>query len=380
MRYVRAMSSSAARRRPSFPFPKQTAVPRTRFQTSRSQRLTMGAAAGASILLVSAFAGSPAWAAQPPVGLGTVAPFAVLGGQTVTNTGTSTIFGDVGVSPGTAITGFPPGVLVPPGTIHATDTVAAQAQSDLTTAYLDAAGRTPFTVESADLGGQTLAPGVYEEAALTLTGTLTLNGQGDPNSVFIFQAGSTLTTASNSTVSLIDGAQPCNVFWQVGSSATLGTTTTFVGTIMALTSASLDTGATVMGRVLAQNGAVTLDDNVITESTCAATSPVTTTTAPSATSGGTGTGGSASGVSSATGSGTSGSGSGSGVASSSVVPLGSPQTGFGGASRTTVGVGALLLGGLASLGAVGAIGQAVRRRRLPAHNAGPGHRKSSGDG
>ena len=189
-------------------------------------------------------------AAQPTVGLGTATPYAVLAGSTVTNTGPSVISGNVGVDPGTATTGFPPGTVIN-GTQYAADAQALQAQTDLTTAYNDAAGRTPVTVESADLGGQTLDAGVYQAAsAMSLTGTVTLDAQGNPNAVFIFQAGSTLITASSSTVLLINGANACNVFWQVGSSATLGASTTFVGSILALTSISLVTGATVMGQVL----------------------------------------------------------------------------------------------------------------------------------
>ncbi|MGA3354975.1 MAG: ice-binding family protein [Acidimicrobiales bacterium] len=215
-------------------------------------------------------------AAQPPVGLGTAASFAVLAGTTVTNTGPSTISGDLGVSPGTAITGFPPGKVIN-GTQHAADAVALQAQSDLTTAYKDAAGRIPATTVSKDLGGQTLAPGVYKATSgLGLTGTLTLNAQNNPSAVFVFQAGSTLITASSSTVKLTGGAEACNVFWQVGSSATLGTNSTFVGSILALTSATAQTGTTVEGRVLARNGQVSLDDNTITLPTCAAATTTTT--------------------------------------------------------------------------------------------------------
>ncbi|MHB8458173.1 MAG: ice-binding family protein [Acidimicrobiales bacterium] len=217
-------------------------------------------------------------AAQAPVGLGKAASFAVLAGTTVTNTGSSVVSGDLGVSPGTSITGFPPGVVIN-GAQHSADTLAGQAQSDLTTAYIDAASRTPANTVSTDLGGQTLSPGVYKAASsLSLTGTVTLNGNGNPNAVFIFQAGSTLITASNSAVSLTGGTQACNVFWQVGSSATLGTTTTFVGSILALTSVSVQTATTVAGRVLARNGQVSLDDNTITVPTCSAPPPTTTTT------------------------------------------------------------------------------------------------------
>jgi hypothetical protein len=208
-----------------------------------------------------------AFAAQPPVGLGTDGAFAVLAGQAVTNTGSSTINGDIGVSPGSAVTGFPPGTVN--GTIHAADAVAAQGQLDLTTAYNDAAGRTPFVSVPADLTGLTLTAGVYKNAsALALTGAVTLNAEGNPNAVFIFQAGSTLITGSGSTVNLINGAQPCNVFWQVGSSATLGTTSTFAGNILALTSISMNNGVTLDGRALARNGSVTLINDTITAAQC----------------------------------------------------------------------------------------------------------------
>lgn len=203
--------------------------------------------------------------------LGTAASFAVLGGQTVTNTGPSIIVGDLGLHPGSAVTGFPPGTVL--GAVHVADAVALQAQSDLTVAYNNAAGQPcDFNLTDQDLGGMTLVPGVYcFSTSAQLTGTLTLDAQGDPNAVFIFQVGSTLTTASASRVMVINGGSGsnCNVFWQIGSSATLGTTTSFIGTIMALTSISVQTGANIDGRALARNGSVTLDTNVITRSTCA---------------------------------------------------------------------------------------------------------------
>jgi hypothetical protein len=202
-------------------------------------------------------------AAQTPVALGSAGTFSVLAASTVTNTGPSVVNGDLGVSPGTAVTGFPPGSVVG-GSIHAADVTAALAQNDLTTAYNDAAGRTlPVTV-SGDIGGQTLTPGLYKATtSLGITGILRLDGQGNANSVFIFQIGSTLTTASGSQVILQGGAQAANIFWQVGSSATLGTGSIFAGTIMAQASVTVTTGAALVGRALARTGAVTLDSNAI---------------------------------------------------------------------------------------------------------------------
>jgi hypothetical protein len=207
---------------------------------------------------------SGARAATAPVPLGTAASFAVLAGSTITNTGPTVINGDLGLSPGTSVTGFPPGHVN--GTIHTADSVALQAQADLTTAYNDAAAEPVTATIPTELGGTTQAPGVYNSAAGTfgITGTLTLDAQGDPNAVFIFQAASTLITASASNVNLINGAQASNVFWVVGSSATLGTSSTLQGNILALTSITVTTGTTIHGRALARNGAVTLDTNTIT--------------------------------------------------------------------------------------------------------------------
>ncbi|GAA1141255.1 hypothetical protein GCM10009672_09420 [Nesterenkonia lutea] len=190
--------------------------------------------------------------------------------------------GDLGVSPGTAITGFPPGTYG--GSLNAGNAVAAQAQSDVTTAYDNLVGLAPTTDEdfTGDLVGRTLVGGVYSSSSsMSLSGTLTLDGQGDPDSVFVFQAGSSLTTGSASSVSLVNGAQACNVYWQVGSSATLGTGTSFVGSILALTSISVTSGTQVQGRALARNGSVTLDNNVFTDASCATGSaPLPTTTPP----------------------------------------------------------------------------------------------------
>lgn len=201
--------------------------------------------------------------AQVPVALGTAGPFSALAGSTITNTGATALSGDLGVDPGTAQTGIPPGLVG--GTIHLADGVSNQAQQDLVTAYDDAAGRSPASIAT-DLGGQTLVAGVYNSADGTfgLTGTVVLDAQNVPGAVFIFQMATTLITATDSVVSLVNGADACNVFWQVGSSATLGTRTAFNGTILALTSITLVTGAAIEGRALARNAAVTLDTNTIT--------------------------------------------------------------------------------------------------------------------
>jgi type VI secretion system secreted protein VgrG len=200
-------------------------------------------------------------AAQLPVNLNTAGSFTILGASTVTNTGFTIVNGNVGISPGSAVTGFPPGTVVG-GALHVADGPAGTAQSDLTAAYIDAAGRTLPAVVAGDLGGLTLPPGLYKStSSLGITGVLTLDGQGNSNSVFIFQVGSGLTTATSSQVVLIGGAQAANIFWQVGSSATLGTYSIFNGTIMAQASVSIATGAALNGRALARTGAVTLDSN-----------------------------------------------------------------------------------------------------------------------
>jgi ice-binding like protein len=196
--------------------------------------------------------------------LGSAASYAVLAGSTITNTGATTISGDVGLSPGTSITGLPVGQ-PSPGTIHAGDAAADQAKADLGTMYGSLAGMPcTVTMTGVDLGGQTLAPGVHCFATSAgLTGVLTLDAQGDTAAVFVFQMGSTLTVASGASVVVINGAQGRHVWWQVGSSATLGTGSTTLGNILASASITINTNAIVAGRVLAQSGAVTMATNAI---------------------------------------------------------------------------------------------------------------------
>jgi hypothetical protein len=351
---------------------------RTRMSLSKIRRAASVLAIGiiSAITLVGVVS-SPAFGAAA-INLGAATPDAVVAGTTITNTGNSVLTGDISLSPGSSITGFPPGTVA--GTTDAADATSLAAQTSATAAYGVAASETPFTtVAGGTVGGLTLSPGVYRaSSAMQLTGPLTLNGGGDANAVFIFQAGSTLTTASAASVLLENGAQACNVFWQVGSSATLGSTTSFVGTILALASVTLDSGASVDGRVFAQTGAVTLIDNVISVPTCSTTTAPTTTT--TATTSGTGTGTStgtptstktpvatvATKGSAGTAAGTKrhgGSGSGSTPGSSvTIIPKGAPATGEGG----TAGSGFSPLG-LIGLGAVvisvGATSLAIRTRR-----------------
>jgi type VI secretion system secreted protein VgrG len=224
---------------------------------------------GATVMFAAAWPVSVFAATSPR--LGTALNFTVLGGSTITNTGPTVVTGALGLRPGTALVGFPPGIVT--GAKHLTDGVALQAKNDLVTGYNDAANApTTADLTGENLGGKNLVPGVYRfSSSAQLTGSLTLSGRG----VFVFKIGSTLTTASNAVVRLTNGAQACQVFWQVGSSATLGTTTRFQGNLMALTSITLNTGANVTaGRVLARNGAVTLHANDISRpaGTCLAAS------------------------------------------------------------------------------------------------------------
>ena len=235
------------------------------------KRLKLVASVGlTTLLLLAGIKPALAVATAPP--LGTTQSFGVLAGSTVTNTGNSIIRGDLGLSPGTAITGFPPGIVVPPGAIHATDAVALGAQNDATTAYNNLVGQAcdfgPFG--PTDLAGQTLVPGVYcYSSSVQNSGVLTLNGLS--TDVWVFKIGSTLTTGPGSSV--VGTGSKCNIFWQVGSSATLDTTTTFEGTVIALQSISMNNGVTLNGRALARNGAVTLINDTINPTGCAGVPP-----------------------------------------------------------------------------------------------------------
>jgi len=240
---------------------------------SQSRRaVAVSAAAVLSCAVVTVGLAGEARAAAVGVPLGTAARFAVLAGAGVTNTGPTTLGGDLGSYPTTTTTGT--GTLTTTGVNHHGDAVTQGAKTDLTTGYNTAAGEGPPHPVTADLAGQTLTAGVYRSgSSLGLTGAVTLDAGGNPNAAFVFQAGSTLTTGSASRVLLTNGAQACNVFWQVGSSATLGTGSTFRGSILALTDITVTTGVTIQGRVLARNGAVTLDTDTITTPSCASSAP-----------------------------------------------------------------------------------------------------------
>jgi hypothetical protein len=211
--------------------------------------------------------------AQAPVSLGAADPFAILAGTAVSNSGASVVGGDLGVSPGSSVSGFPPGMVN--GTIHAGDASAAQAQADLAAAYANAAGHAVTATIPAELGGTTLPPGVYESdtGAFDIDGTLTLDAQGDGNAIFIFRTATGLGSGAGSQIALIKSAQSCNVFWQVGDAATIGAGSGFRGNVLALNDIASGSGASVEGRLLARNGAVTLDADQITTAQCDAAKP-----------------------------------------------------------------------------------------------------------
>ena len=281
---------------------------------SRPTHLSRAERVGIALLVGLALAAAPTAAQAATIDLATARPFAVLGGSSVTNAGPSVLNGDLGVSPGTSLVGFGPPAVVN-GATHQTDGVANGAQADLTTAYNTAAGEPSDTdLTGQDLGGLTLTPGTYTFASSAqLTGALTLDGLGNPAARFVFQIGSALTTASASAVTLVNSASPCNVFWQIGSSATLGSTTAFQGNLMALQDVSLNSGASVVGRVLAKRD-ITLIDNRIDQDPCDAVT-TTPTGGGTTTGGGGGDGGTA----------TTGGGSGGGGAGVTPAPDGGAQ-------------------------------------------------------
>ena len=251
---------------------------------SSPNRRTRGRGAALAAGVGLAIAALPAAAQAAPVNLATAGPFVALAGSTVTNTGPSVLNGDLGVAPGTALVGFGLPAVVN-GATHDNDAVAAQAQSDLTTAYDVAAGQPVLPANDltgTDLGNRTLKAGAYRyTSSAQLTGPLTLDAEGDPNAQFVFEIASTLTTASASSVVLLNGASPCNVYWQVGSSATLGSSTAFAGNVMALQSIALNDAVSVRGRMLARNGALTLINDVIDGSMCGTASSPPSGSAPS---------------------------------------------------------------------------------------------------
>ncbi|MEU9884081.1 DUF4082 domain-containing protein [Sphaerisporangium sp. NPDC051011] len=232
-------------------------IHRTRFRVPRPNTgRTWLTAALTAVLIATPLTANAA--RRAPVNLGTAATFAVLAGTAVNNNNLTAVTGDLGVSPGGTVTGFPPGTVT--GTTHAGDATAATAKSDMVAAYNDIAGRTPVTTVAAELGGTTQGPGIYTPTggAFTITGTLTLDAQGEPDSVFIFRS-TTLTTATVSNITLINGAQAKNVYWQATDSATLGVNSTFRGTVMAANTARAFPGASVFGRLFTLNSNVILD-------------------------------------------------------------------------------------------------------------------------
>lgn len=266
----------------------QTAHARTRVAAGPSSRraghrLVPFAAIGLGASLI--LAATSASAAEGPVDLGLADSFAILAGAGITNTGPTTVTGDIGTFPTPSQTGF--GSITLTGANLVDNAVTVGAKLDLVTAYDDAFGRTPATSVPVELGGSTLLAGVYTSPSLGLTGTLTLDAQGIPDAVFIFQAGTTLITEANSRVLLVNGASPCNVVWQVGSSATFKTDTVMVGDVLAHMSITAQTRATFQGRLLASVGAVTLDTNTISKGTCAPRPAADTTTTTTPTTSGT---------------------------------------------------------------------------------------------
>lgn len=256
---------------------------RVNYQSLRNISIKVAASVAATIIVVN-FVPAIGAAQSPKVVQGTTSSYAILAATTITNTGPTTVGGsagsDVGLSPGTSYTGSASVTRSGVGTNQITTPAANIAQTDLVTAYNDISSPTPTQLGASDLAGQTIIPGTYANASGTFanSGTLTLDAKGDPSAVFIFQANSTVITSPNSTMVLANGAQACNVYWRVGSSATIGVNSTFVGHVYALTSITANTGARINGQLLARNGAVTLDSNTITNNLCSTPGSTTTTT------------------------------------------------------------------------------------------------------
>lgn len=322
---------------------------------------TRGRTALIGIAVILAFAAIPIGIAHAaPVNLATAQPFVVLSGAGATNTGSSVLNGDLGVSPGSSLTGF--GEATVNGAVHANDGVAAQAQADLTTAYNVAAGQTISPgneLTGQNLGGLTLTPGAYGfSSSAELTGQLTLDAQGNPNAQFVFVIGSTLVTESASSVILTNGASPCNVYWKVGSSATFGSGTAFEGNVLALETISMISGVTFLGRALARNGEVTLDNDVLT--------------APQCSTGSTSGGGSVSGEG-----GTTATTGGSTPVAPSKKKKGTPKTTKTPATKTGGGTASLVHGPKSAGGVtVGATGKRIKQVTITVNGSragGPGH-------
>jgi len=249
----------------------------------KGQKVRLLAAIGTLPLLAIFIYPSATSAATPTINPGTTTSFAVLAATTITNTGPTTISGtaggDIGLAPGSAFTGS--STVTTSGVQHIADATATTAQTDLVTAFNDISAPTPTVLASPELASHVITPGTYSTGAGTFanSGALTLDAQGDANAVFIFQAASTLITSAGSTMTLVNGAQACNVYWKVGSSATLGTNSTFIGHIYALTSITAESGANIQGQLLARTGAVNLNANIISNPACAAPTPTPTATA-----------------------------------------------------------------------------------------------------
>jgi hypothetical protein len=328
---------------------------------------TRGRVALIGIAVCLVFALIPIGIAQAaPVNLATASPFVVLAGAGATNTGSSVLNGELGVSPGSSLTGF--GEATVTGAIHPNDGVAAQAQADLTTAYNVAAGQ-PISpgneLTGQNLGGLTLTPGAYGfSSSAELTGQLTLDAQGNPNAQFVFVIGTTLVTESASSVILTNGASPCNVYWKVGSSATFGTSTAFEGNVLALETISMTSGVTFLGRALARNGEVTLDNDVLTAPQCS-----TGSTSGSGPAGSAGTTTTTPGTSTAVAPGNKKKGTPKGG--------GKSTGGKGTAGTTSAGTATLVHGPKSASGVtVGATGKGIRQVTITVNGArvgGPGH-------